>query len=296
MQGGSTLKMIIMRVHGGLGNQLFEYATAYALSKRLKQPFQLDFTSGDDRPFRLNHLNIPIFVIKDFEQLPQEVNVIKNYYVNKALINLNITSHQFGKFLYLKEIGDIFLKDVLAVDADNIYLEGCFQSELFFRDYKADLQKQYTPTYVAEQKYIQTLEEIRGCNAVAVHVRRGDFKVSAHPFHYLLNEIYYKRAISYIRERINSPVFFWFSDEHEWVRERFKEESGFRFVNVKTKNGDIDDMMLMKHCQHIITANSTFSWWAAWLNEHEEAIRIVPEKQYGIKEMIPDSWIKLPID
>ncbi len=76
MQGGSTLKMIIMRVHGGLGNQLFEYATAYALSKRLKQPFQLDFTSGDDRPFRLDHLNIPIFVIKDFEQLPQEVNVI----------------------------------------------------------------------------------------------------------------------------------------------------------------------------------------------------------------------------
>ena len=79
------------------------------------------------------------------------------------------------------------------------------------------------------------------------------------------------------------------------MREHFAEERDFRFINIKTENGDIDDMMLMKNCKHIITANSTFSWWAAWLNEHEDAICIAPAKPFGVTEMIPDNWVKFPV-
>ena len=79
----------------------------------------------------------------------------------------------------------------------------------------------------------------------------------------------------------------------EWVKEHVGSSDDFRFVRIHTKHGDIDDMMLMKNCKHIITANSTFSWWAAWLNENDNAIRIVPEKPYGMEGMIPTEWRKV---
>ena len=99
-----------------------------------------------------------------------------------------------------------------------------------------------------------------------------------------------------ISEIVETPVFFWFSDDMEWVKAYIGNSLDFQFVSIKTSHGDIDDMMLMKNCKHIITANSTFSWWAAWLNDHKEAIRIVPEKAYGMDGMIPDSWVKMGID
>ena len=78
-----------------------------------------------------------------------------------------------------------------------------------------------------------------------------------------------------------------------WVKKHIGMSPDFRFIQMKTKHGDIDDMMLMKNCNHIITANSTFSWWAAWLNEKENVIRVVPQKPYGMNEMIPEGWIKV---
>ena len=287
--------MIIVRIKCGLGNQLFQYAAAYALSRRLKQPLQLECLPADQRPYRLDQLNVIAETIKNPEQIPWGIGVINNKYVKRVMRVLHLQYCRLWNVAFLWETYDRFIKEFFTVNVNTVYLDGYFQSELYFKPYKAELQKHFTPRYSADSSYLQVLSEINNCNAVAVHVRRGDFKTSVHPFHYLLTEDYYKRAIAYIRKRVDSPVFFWFSEDFEWVREHFAEERDFRFVSIKTKNGDIDDMMLMKNCKHIITANSTFSWWAAWLNEHEDAIRIVPAKPFGIKEMIPDNWVKLPI-
>ena len=288
--------MIIMRMQGGLGNQLFQYAAAWALSKRLQQPFGLYVNElKEDRAFRLSQLNISVKKVLKPEEMFPEFSVINNKYVNQALRKLDIAQWSFGNCLYFQQLEDRFQEEFFTVQAENIYLNGFFQCIKYFKEYRTDLLRQFTPAYAAESSYIRMLDQIQHCNSVAVHVRRGDFQLSPHRFHYLLTETYYKKAIAYIRERVPSPVFFWFSEDYEWIYETFGHEDNFYFPGIPSENGDINDIMLMKQCKHIIMANSTFSWWGAWLNEQEGAICIVPEKPFITEGSIPDSWIKFPV-
>lgn len=288
--------MITMRIKGGLGNQLFQYAAAYALSKRLNQPFQFNpaFTSSMTvRGYKLPDLKVDIDTIVTDDKLPKKIGRIKNAYVNKACRVMNLSKHKCGNYLYWLETKDEWQPEFFTIDSENLYVDGYFQSEVYFKDYRRELVRQFVPSYELEEEYIEALTKIKKVNAVAVHVRRSDFKKDNNPFHYLLDEVYYKNAVDYMRKHLESPVFFWFSDDMDWVKEHIGESEDFHFVSIHTKHGDIDDMMLMKNCNHIITANSTFSWWAAWLNEYENAIRVVPKRPYGMKEMIPESWMKI---
>lgn len=288
--------MIVMRIKGGLGNQLFQYAAAYALSKRLGQEFAFDpfFTTNMTlREYKISQLSISSDKVVSVEQLPGKVQILKNAYINKLCRILNMAKHRCGDYLYWLETKDEWQADFFTIKSKNLYVDGYFQSEDYFKKYRAELLDQFRPNYEPEEEYLKVLDEIKKCTAVAVHVRRTDFKKDNCKFHYLLDEDYYKKAIIEMKNRVENPVFFWFSDDMKWVKEHIGEEDDFRYVNIKTTHGDIDDMMLMKNCSHIITANSTFSWWAAWLNEHENAIRIVPKKPYGMERMIPKKWVQL---
>lgn len=288
--------MVIMRIKGGLGNQLFQYASGYALAKRLNQKLVFDpsFTANmTARGYKLPLLQVDTDEVIYTEQLPQKVNRLKNLYINKACRVLNISKHNCGKFVYWLETRDERQPDFFTIQVENLYVDGYFQSEEYFKQYRTELLKQIQPKYELEDEYLKVLNDIQKCNSVAVHVRRSDFKKDNCEFHYLLDESYYKRAIEKIRSSVKNPTFFWFSDDMNWVKGHIGASGDFRFVSIRTAHGDIDDMMLMKKCKHIITANSTFSWWAAWLNEHEDAIRIVPEKPYGMEGMIPTGWRKV---
>ena len=199
----------------------------------------------------------------------------------------------------LLETRSDIVPEFFNISAPNIYLDGYYQSEKYFREYKADLIQQFTPNYPSEAEYESALAEIQGREAVAVHVRRGDFlnaQNDPNPNHYLLGEQYYHNALKYVTEHLENPVFFWFSDDIDWVKQNFGERENFRFVSLHTKHADIDEMMLMKNCKHIIVANSTFSWWASWLNEHKDALHICPAKRYGNLHMIPENWIKIGVE
>lgn len=288
--------MVIMRIKGGLGNQLFQYASGYALAKRLNQKLAFDpsFTENmTARGYKLPLLCVNTDEVIDADQLPQKVNRLKNLYINKACRMLNFSSHKCGKYTYWLETRDEWQPDFFTIKENNLYVDGYFQSEEYFKQYREELLKQIQPKYEPEDEYLKVLNDIRKCNSVAVHVRRSDFKKDNCEFHYLLDESYYKRAIEKIRSSVKNPTFFWFSDDMNWVKEHIGASGDSCFVSICTVHGDIDDMMLMKNCKHIITANSTFSWWAAWLNEHEDAIRIVPEKPYGMEGMIPTGWKKV---
>lgn len=289
-------KMLVMRIKGGLGNQLFQYASAYALSKRLNQKMVFDpsFTANmTARGYKLPLLCVESNEVIYEEQLPKKVSLLKNLYINKLCRVLNIARHNCGEYTYWLETKDEWQPDFITIDESNLYVDGYFQSENYFKQYRANLLKQFQPKYDPEDEYLRALEEIRSCNSVAVHVRRSDFKKDNCAYHYLLDESYYEKAIQRIRELVENPIFFWFSDDMEWVKEHIGEVDDFRFVRIHTQHGDVDDMMLMKNCHHIIAANSTFSWWAAWLNEHDDAVRIVPEKPYGMEGMIPENWNKV---
>lgn len=294
--------MITVRIKGGLGNQLFQYATAYALAKRLGQSLNLDttfFQAQTLRGYKLGLLNVTYSGIVLDNQIPRKVAFLKNKYINKGLRLANIRCISCGRNMtYLLETRSDIVPEYLSIDKENIYLDGYYQSERYFSQYRKEIMTQFLPNYVQEKEYIDMLRQMEKGDSVAVHVRRGDFMKAQYDrsrSHYLLGEAYYKRALSYMSQHIEKPVFYWFSDDIKWVKENIGDRDDFRFISLSTKQADIDEMMFMKNCHHIIAANSTFSWWAAWLNNDEDAIKIVPAKPYGNTQMIPESWVKIEI-
>lgn len=292
--------MITVRIKGGLGNQLFQYAIGYALAKESGQElrFNPSFTSNmTPRGYKLPNLQVQYSDVVEDKDLPQKVRILKNKYVNKGCRLIKDGEiYKYKNGIYFLEKDESFRPGVLKLRAENMYIDGYFQSEKYFVKYREDLLEQIKPSYASEGEYEKVLGEIKTCNSVAVHVRRGDFKKDNNPYHYVLEDGYYRNALRYVEERVGKPVYFWFSDDIDWVKENFGQQDNFHFISLHTAHADIDEMMLMKNCHHIITANSTFSWWAAWLNEHEDAIRICPGKRYGNKEMIPESWIKVDVE
>lgn len=292
--------MITVRAKGGLGNQLFQYATGYSLAKRLGQRLSIDisfFPQQTLRGYKLDKLNLDDASINDCQSA--KIKILKNKYLNKILRQLNKSViHVEKNSIYLLECRSDLVKAFPEIKADNIYLDGYYQSEQYFEKYKDDLRRQFIPNYSSEAAYDAALAEIERCEAVAVHVRRGDFlsvQNDPNPNHYLLGEQYYHNALEHIYEHLENPTFFWFSDDIDWVIHHFGEKENFRFVSLHTKHADIDELMLMKNCRHIITANSTFSWWASWLNENRDALHICPAKRYGNLHMIPKNWIKIAV-
>ncbi len=293
--------MVTIRIKGGLGNQLFQYAAGYSFAHRLNQELMLDisfFPQQTLRGYKLDKFKID--ENQTVSSVSIGINVLKGKYLNKALRTLKVDRIPAGeKTKYLLETGayvmDFFFKD----NPKNSYIDGYFQSERYFKDYRDELLRQFEPCYSPEQEYLEGLQTVQSCNSVAVHVRRGDFlnaQNDPNPRHYLLGETYYHNALRYVQEKVPASEFFWFSDDIDWVKQHFGNGSNYHYISLKTKNGDIDEMMLMKHCHHIIAANSTFSWWAAWMNENNNAIKTIPERRYGNEEMIPENWIKIAVE
>ena len=292
--------MVTIRIKGGLGNQLFQYAAAYSLAKKLNQKLELDnsfFPQQSLRGFKLGQLNIACADIAGAQALLLEL--YKNKYLNKILRKANIRVLPCGGGRkYLLETRSDIVPEFFDINQANIYIDGYYQSAEYFGLYRNDLIKQFTPNYPSEQEYEDVLSKVVGCESVAIHVRRGDFlsaQNDPNPNHYLLGEQYYHNALRYVNDHIKNPMFFWFSDDIDWVKKNFGEKENFQFVSLHTKHADIDEMMLMKNCRHIIAANSTFSWWASWLNEKENALHICPAKRYGNLHMIPENWIKIEV-
>ncbi len=289
--------MITTVIRGGLGNQLFQYASAYSLSKRLNQPLTLDisfFPKQTLRGYKLDKLQLANHKITNGDEDAIQIKAFKNKNINGVIRRTPLKTLPIAKGKYLIDHVGSFTPKFFTIEAENIFLNGYFQSEEYFLNERNSLLHQILPSYDTEEEFVDTLNLIISVNSIAVHIRHGDFaEGSGKGFHYVLDKTYYEKAIQLIRCEVGNPVFFCFSDDIAWVRQNIGGTEDFQFVSLSTKNPDIDEMMLMKNCRHIITANSTFSWWAAWLNENPNAIRIVPEKSYGNDHMIPESWIKV---
>ena len=289
--------MIIVRVMGGLGNQLFQYACAYALAKRLGQELKLDisfYPKQSLRGFKLNFLQIEYHETAKPKRL---VRVFNNKFVNKLCRILNISIIPLGsKKKYFLETRSKMMNKIFSITANTLYLDCYYQSPEYFKGYEDEIIKQFKPLFSLPSRYYDILKKMNSCNSVAVHVRRGDFlnsKKDPNPRCYLLGKDYYYAALDYIRSSVDNPVFFWFSDDIKWVKENFGCLDCFEFVTIDGSNSDICELMLMSKCKNIIAANSTFSWWATWLNDNKDSIKIVPKRRYGNPKMIPNDWIKL---
>ena len=292
--------MVIIRIKGGLGNQLFQYAAAQSLAKRLNQPLLMDISFYPEqslRSFKLNKLQTKNNGV--ISELPILYRILNNSRINYVARKLNCRIIPFIDSVYCNETRSMVNKWFFDIEKNNVYLNGYFQSEDYFKDIRNTLLEEFRPCYSYSDEFLKVLSEIQLNNSVAVHVRRGDFvkaQYNYNPHHYLLGEKYYSRAISFIESNIQDPEYYWFSDDIEWVKQNFGIQDNYHFITMHTENPDIDEMMLMKNCKSVIAANSTFSWWAAWLNENPNAIVTVPDKRYGNESMIPKKWIKIAVE
>lgn len=280
--------MIITNIVGGLGNQMFQYAIGRYLAKKNNTILKLDTESFDNykiHSYSLNKLNI----IENISDKSENKKFKDRKYFN--LINKSNKKHIKEKYFH-------FNPQILNLP-DNVYLEGYWQSEKYFNSIKNILQREFSPICRIQGQNNVILDKIQSCNAVSLHVRRGDYtNPENEAIHGLCGINYYSRAMDYIVKRVETPIFFVFSDDVKWVKQNLSIPHATFFITWNDKNESYWDMFLMRQCKHNIIANSSFSWWAAWLNNNSDKIVIAPQKWfnslvYNDSDLIPKSWVRL---
>jgi hypothetical protein len=180
-------------------------------------------------------------------------------------------------------------------------LLGYFQSEKYFAGYGNTIREAFRFREPLSGKNREIAEKIKSGNAVSVHIRRGDYisnQISAGIYNPVSND-YYGKAIEYIRQRVDNPEFFIFSDEPEQAKKEIDLPQA-TYIDWNNESDSYIDMQLMSLCRHNIIANSSFSWWGAWLSNPKDGIVIAPaqwlknpEENIRIRDLIPDRWIKI---
>jgi hypothetical protein len=259
---------MIIRFTGGMGNQMFQYAYGRSRSIRNGEPFKYFFVHyrGDtNRKYELGIFNI------------------KGKKINGIFPN------------FLVKLSNYFHFNILNIKY------GYWQNPKYFSNYEDEIRKDFQFIRPLDRKNLNILKQIENTDSVSVHIRRGDYilDIKNDGFHAVCPPSYCKVAVNYIKERIENPKFFVFSDDPKWVKNNLKIDNT---TYIDWNRGDMDykDMQLMSHCKHNIIANSSFSWWGAWLNQNPNKMVIAPKRWFNakqakseVKDMIPKKWIKL---
>jgi hypothetical protein len=181
----------------------------------------------------------------------------------------------------------------------NVY-EGYWQSEKYFDKVQSELRRLYTFNFEKlSSETLDYLSSIKSTNSVSVHIRRADYLQHEDFYGGICTFEYYRNAIKYFMKNIDNPIFYFFSDDIEWVVEQFENLPIYKFVNINHSNDNWQDMYLMSQCNHNIIANSTFSWWGAWLNSNPKKLVLAPRKWSNMYENIdiyPPDWIKISFE
>lgn len=292
--------MIITQLYGGIGNQLFQYAAGRALAEYHKTELKLDiskFKKYKLRSYELHNFNISSTIARDndlsiisFRHLPQPFRSIFNI-INKI--------KPVGNRKLYKWVDMPFDKRFFTA-SDNTYLEGYWQSEKYFKDYSGIIRDEFKMLNPQKGRNLETAITIKNHNSVSIHVRRGDYlnNPESASLHHCLNRDYYDKCISIVQSKVNKPVFFVFSDNIDWCKQQFNMELPLNFIDNNCDGNNHEDIRLMSQCKHHIIANSTFSWWGAWLNDNKDKMVLAPKKwfkdiSYSTDDLIPDDWIQV---
>lgn len=295
--------MIIVNITGGLGNQMFQYAIAKSISKKNKDIFKLDtsfYPKQSLRKYELDLFNIEenIASNNEVDSLKGKEGLIFKVKNRLKIKNKKPSSYKADSLLLnsAKNTNKIFEKEIFDSVGD-IYLDGYWQSEEYFKDIRDDIINDFAPKNGISDEASKYINDIENSNSVSLHVRRGDyvdntmFKGSG----LTVTEMpYYKDAIEFMNSKVKNPKYFIFSDDIAWCKENFDFLESKVFVD-DTKSA-IYDMVLMSKCKHNVIANSTFSWWGAWLNENKNKIVISPKIWYRTNHnlhLAQREWMKL---
>jgi hypothetical protein len=295
--------MVIVRLYGGLGNQMFQYAAARAVAHRLRTLVKLDLSWFEGEEHRRYGLNA--FCIWEHLATRSEVDDIRGraysrveraaLVLARALRSRRAAGALTGSGTVVKERHFHFDPEVTAAIGD-LYLDGYWQSPRYFEHIRELILRDFEPKYARSAVDRGLSGEISSSNSVAVHVRRGDYVTNsgAQQAHGLCTIEYYRQAIRLVLQRVEDPAFFFFSDDPEWVTQNIPMPSRATVIEPNPLRFDSDDLQLMATCAHHIIANSTFSWWGAWLAKRPNQTVVAPKQWFRkpacTDDLFPPRW------
>ena len=292
--------MIIVYLKGGLGNQMFQYALGRHLAEIHKTELKLDISAYDyDGP-----LGYSLGIFNTVQSFAAEEEIKKLKHLDQSdfqkwLHNL-FHSHPKISKTFIRWNKPEFNPKILSLP-NNIYLEGYWNSEKYFKNIEKIIRREFTIKIPQTGKNKELAETISSKQSVSIHIRRGDYVLDkqTNQTHGTCGLDYYHRCIESLARSIPEPHFFVFSDDPDWCRNNLRPSYPITFVSHNDMAHSYEDMRLMSRCKHNIIANSTFSWWAAWLNPNNDKLVYAPKKWFNNEsgrkhsnDIIPPQWIK----
>ena len=292
--------MIVVKLQGGLGNQMFQYASALSLANKKHTQLRMDLSwykdiSVDDtaRYYELNCFNLPQNFINPTGYYLDEQNVSTGKHLKNSIKSL------IGKkrLVYYIE-PNLAFNNKFSDLPNETYLDGYFQSEKYFKDIRSNVIEAFAYRTNPSMKNSEIINKANNTNSVSLHVRRGDYISNkfANKFHGLQSLEYYKQAVKIMNSNIAKPYYFVISDDITWCKANLPIGKNTIFVS-DNKTGS-EDLRIMIECKHNIIANSSFSWWGAWLGKNNDKQVIAPkhwfvDKTIDSSDIIPSRWQKI---
>jgi hypothetical protein len=284
--------MIVVKIWGGLGNQLFQYSFGKYLSEKLGAAVKYDIqTNNSLSSFTQRDVGMSFFNIEMTIASVDELNERK-YFQNIHFARLERKLAQAFPRLLKKHIVESNIPKPFGTlhFRDNCYYEGYWQSYKYLASIKDTILQEFTLKQPAGSIILNALKNIQATASVSIHVRRGDYLNNK--YFTTCTMAYYKKAMTYFTAP--ETKFYIFSDDINWCRLNFV---GAQYTFI-TGNQHFEDLYLMSRCSHNIICNSTFSWWAAWLNNNPQKIVISPKhwhkrQKNGNNDLLPENWIKI---
>jgi len=283
---------------GGLGNQMFQYAAGRAVAHRNRMQLKLDVSALERdaaRSYRLHHFNI-VESIATPDEVARFTKRDLWSRISRRVERYLLPPYRRSVFA---QRFDHFDPDMLRVRG-NVYLVGYWQSEKYFKDIEHIIRQDFTIQDAPDPESQKLARIIADTNSVSLHIRRGDYVSNPRFFRKfgVCSLEYYRSAVAEVAERVQDPHFFIFSDDIDWARDNLRLQYPAIFVAHNNADKDYEDLRLMSLCRHHIVANSSFSWWGAWLCTNPEKIVMAPKKWFkepdrDTRDLIPDSWHRI---
>ena len=293
---------MIVRLIGGLGNQLFQYAAARKLSIIKKTGLKLDISAFEQ--YKLHSYSLAPFNIREVFAHPDEVAKLRGTNKKGLCGSFWNLSQKMRPYHARSTFAESHLRpydpNILRAPS-NVYLDGYWQSQLYFQGIEDIIREEFTIKVQPDERNRQLAAQVASDeDSVSIHVRRRDFVTNyeTNRVHGFCDIDYYETSVDFMLQHVKEPHFFIFSDDPQWAIQnlRFASLSTYVTHNGPTKN--YEDLRLMSACKHNIIANSSFSWWGAWLNRNQDKIVVAPRKWFrdsrlNTKDLIPSDWLRV---
>ncbi len=287
---------VSIRLVGGLGNQMFQYSAARAVALRSGVSLKLDlswFGADPDRKYALYPFSIDAETCIANTQPPKSLVARISRRIRRGSVS------RMGGAAYYAEKSFLYDPAIETLQPP-VELDGYFQSERYFAVYREQIIQDFTLREGPEPAARELLDRICSSEAIGLHIRRGDYVSNAatNAYHGTCAMDYYESGLDAVRQGMSRPQCFVFSDDPRWARENLRTDIPTTFVDVHGADRAHEDLRLMRACKSFVIANSSFSWWGAWLGQSDGKVVVAPtrwfkDEKMDTSDLLPDDWFRL---